>query len=72
MMRRYIREIERLKVGYYYCPKCFKNNLSNKSGHFYLFDGYFCYFCNSSFLQKNALTKQDIREVKIDKILYDK
>lgn len=63
------REIEKLKMGLLYCPKCLTNNLTDKTGYFQLFIEYKCLNCECLFDRKLAIHKSDIRNMKIDKIL---
>jgi transposase-like protein len=63
------REVDRLRSKYYYCPKCYSNNISNADGYFTLVYEYKCYGCKNVFLKKEALTLNDIRNLKINKII---
>ena len=63
------REIERLKLGYYYCPECYENSLTDRIGYLQLFGNYCCKKCQLTFPKQEALTKEKIREIKINKIL---
>lgn len=63
------REIERLKLGHYYCPKCFENSLTTTVGFFTLFLNYHCEKCKQTFPKYQALSKEKVREIKINRIL---
>lgn len=65
----YREEIERLKLNYYHCPVCFGNSLSNVIGNLQLFENYHCKNCQHLFNKSEALTKDKVRGIKIDKIL---
>jgi transposase len=63
------REIERLKLGYYYCPECFQNSLTDRIEQLQLFGNYCCKNCGLLLSKNEALTKEKVREIKINKIL---
>ena len=65
------KEIEKLKLKYYFCPYCFGNDLTDKTvlNRIQLFVDYYCKTCHRTFPKFEALTKEKIREIKINKIL---
>lgn len=69
-----IKDFE-LKLNNYYCPKCFNNNcvsdVDKETGTIYL-EQYKCHNCSSLFDFSDALTKQDVRNKKIDIVLKSK
>jgi len=63
-------KIEKLRTEYYYCPHCFANNLTSiTSGGAILIHDYLCINCNETFDIILALTKTEIRELKLNKLL---
>ena len=60
------RELDRLRIKYYYCPKCHSNNISSAHGYFTLIHEYKCLNCKSIFEKSESLTLSDIRNTKID------
>jgi len=66
------KELERYQMGYSHCPKCFGNNLTNKEGHFLFFQDYKCLDCSNLFYKESALTRQKIRNKKIECLLKTK
>lgn len=65
----YKKEIEKLKLKYYYCPKCLGNDLTDKVEYLQLVGNFYCERCKQTFNKSLALTKSKIREIKINKIL---
>jgi len=63
------KEIENLKLKYYFCPDCFANDITDRVGQLQLFGNYYCKSCQHTFPKSDALTKDKIREIKINKIL---
>ena len=63
------KEIEKLKLKYYFCPDCFGNELTDRIGYLQLFGNYYCKTCQHTFNKSEALTKERVREIKINKIL---
>ena len=63
------REVEKLKLKYYFCPDCFENDLTDRINHLQLFGNYYCKSCKHTFNKSEALTKDKVREIKINKIL---
>jgi transposase-like protein len=66
---KYDLENIRLKSGYFICPMCNRNNISNQSGPFTLFLDYMCRKCNKIFPKDEVLTIPNLRNKKIDEIL---
>ncbi len=63
-----------LKIRNLHCPKCLDNYLGyvdEHTGTIYLND-YKCYMCSNVFDMSDALTKQDVRNKKIDIVLKTK
>ena len=63
------KEIENLKLKYYFCPDCFGNELTDTIDHLQLIKNYYCKNCKHTFNKSEALTKERVREIKINKIL---
>ena len=63
------KELEKLKMGFYYCPHCYSNNLSCAVGGFVLFYDYNCTDCDETFNRNKSLTKSEVRNKKINSIL---
>lgn len=73
VMDQAIRSLE-LKLNNHYCPKCFNNNISDvdkENGTIYL-EQYKCHNCSRLFDFSDVLTKQDVRNKKIDIVLKSK
>jgi ribosomal protein L37AE/L43A len=66
------KEIEKLKLKYYFCPNCFGNDLTDRIDYLQLFGNYYCKTCQLTFDKFEALTKDKVREIKINNILYEK
>ncbi len=66
------KQFDIYKMCYLYCPNCFGNNLTSKEGHFMLFQDYKCLDCNKLFYKEDALTRQNIRNRKIECLLKGK
>jgi hypothetical protein len=63
------KEIEKLKLKYYYCPKCFGNDLTDKVEYLQLIGNYYCKSFKHTFSTMERFTKDKVREIKINKIL---
>lgn len=52
-----------------YCPYCLSNNLTDRVDYVVLFDEFSCSICHETFNRKSALTKNQVRDKKINNIL---
>jgi hypothetical protein len=49
------KEIEKLKLKYYFCPDCFSNDLTDRIDYLQLFGNYYCMSC------KNVAVRIDLK-----------
>lgn len=56
-------------IGNLHCPYCLSNNLTDRVDYVVLFDEFSCSICHETFDRKKALTKNQVRNKKINDIL---